>query len=73
MSRLTRNMCFTLRSAESHASSHSKPDAWGDSGRLHYTTPIVATMTKCDTDLPQLRFALDPSVPAAQGSRRLAA
>ena len=42
-------------------------------GRLHYTTPIVATMTKCDTDLPQLRFALDPSVPAAQGSRRLAA
>ena len=23
--RLTRNMCFTLRSAESHASSHSKP------------------------------------------------
>ena len=50
-----------------------KTDAWGDSGRLHYTTPIVATMTKCDTDLPQLRFALDPSVPAAQGSRRLAA
>ena len=50
-----------------------KAGAWGDSGRLRCTSPIIATMTKCDTDLPQLRFALDPSLPAAQGSRRLAA
>ncbi len=47
--------------------------AWGDSGRLRCTTPIIATMTHCDTDLPPLRFALDPSLPATQGSRRLAA
>ncbi len=50
-----------------------KAGAWGDAGRLQCTTPIIATMTKSDTDLPQLRFALDPSLPAAQGSRRLAA
>ena len=50
-----------------------KADAWGDSGRLQCTTPIIATMTKCDTDLPPLRFAIDPSIPATQGSRKLAA
>lgn len=48
------------------------PSAWGGGGRLRYTTPIIATMTQCDTDLPHLRFALDPSQPAATGGRRLA-
>ncbi len=50
-----------------------KTDAWGGDERLRYTTPIIATMTQCDTDLPHLRFALDPSKPAATGGRRLAA
>ena len=49
-----------------------KTSAWGGDGRLRYTTPIIATMTQCDTDLPHLRFALDPSQPAATGGRRLA-
>ncbi len=48
-------------------------DAWGGNGRLRCTSAITATHTRCDTDLPKLRFALNPLVPAIQGSRRLAA
>jgi len=48
-------------------------DAWGADGRLRCTNPMHATFCHCDTDLPTLRFAMDPSVPAVQGSRRLAA
>jgi len=48
-------------------------DAWGGDGRLRCTFPMTATYTRCDTDLPKLRFALNPSVPAVEGSRRLAA
>ena len=47
-------------------------DAWGGEGRLRCTNPITATFTRCDTDLPKLRFALDPTVPNAQGRIRLA-
>lgn len=47
--------------------------AWGAENRLQCTNPMTATYTRCDTDLPRLRFALDPSVPAMQGSRKLAA
>jgi hypothetical protein len=48
-------------------------DAWGGDGRLRCTNPMHATFCRCDTDLPRLRFGMDPSVPAVQGSRRLAA
>jgi hypothetical protein len=48
-------------------------DAWGADGRVRCTNPMTATFTRCDTDLPKLRFVLNPSVPATQGSRRLAA
>lgn len=48
-------------------------EAWGGDGRLRCTDPITATFARCDTDLPKLRFVLDPSVPALQGSRKLAA
>jgi len=48
-------------------------DAWGGDGRLRCTNPMHATFCRSDTDLPKLRFGLDPSVPAVQGSRRLAA
>jgi len=47
--------------------------AWGGENRLQCTSPMTATFTRCDTDLPRMRFALDPSVPAMQGSRKLAA
>jgi len=48
-------------------------DAWGGNGRLRCTNPMHATFCYCDTDLPKLRFGMDPSAPAVQGSRRLAA
>jgi hypothetical protein len=48
-------------------------DAWGGENRLRCTYPMHATFCRCDTDLPKLRFGMDPSVPVVQGSRRLAA
>jgi hypothetical protein len=48
-------------------------DAWGGNHRLQCTNPMAATYTRCDTDLPKLRFVLDPAVPAVEGSRRLSA
>lgn len=48
-------------------------DAWGADNRLRCTNPMHATYCHCDTDLPRLRFGMDPTVPAVQGSRRLAA
>ena len=63
-----------------HSAQRGKPrlislqvDAWGGNGRLRCTSPMSATFCRCDTDLPKLRFGMDPSVPAVQGSRRLAA
>ena len=48
-------------------------DAWGADGKLQCTNPMHATFCRCDTDLPKLRFAMDPEKPVTQGSRRLAA
>jgi Acetoacetate decarboxylase (ADC) len=47
-------------------------EAWGGDQRLRCTHPIVATFVRCDTDLPRLRFALDPAVPNARGRIKLA-
>jgi len=48
-------------------------EAWGGGNHLRCTYPMHATFSRCDTDLPKLRFGMDPSIPAVQGSRRLAA
>jgi len=63
-----------------HSAQRGKPhlislqsDAWGADGKLQCTNPMHATFCRCDTDLPKLRFAMDPLVPVTQGSRRLAA
>jgi acetoacetate decarboxylase len=63
-----------------HSAQRGKPrlislqaDAWGGDNRLRCTNPMHATFCRCDTDMPKLRFGMDPSVPAVQGSRRLAA
>lgn len=49
-------------------------DAWGAENRLRCTYPMHAVFCRCDTDLPKLRFAMDPVTPVTQGgSRRLAA
>jgi hypothetical protein len=46
--------------------------AWGADDKLRCTTPIAAVFTRCDTDFPKLRFALDPTVQQARGRIRLA-
>jgi hypothetical protein len=49
-------------------------EAWGMGDQMQCTDPITATFTKCDTDLPTIRFALDPLVEGARGRiRQLAA
>jgi hypothetical protein len=46
--------------------------AWGADDKLRCTTPIAAVFTRCDTDLPKPRFALDPTIQQARGRIRLA-
>lgn len=45
--------------------------AWGADDKLRCTTPIAAVFTRCDTDFPKLRFALDPTVQQARGRLKL--
>jgi hypothetical protein len=33
--------------------------------------PIAASVTTCDTDLPQIRFVMDAEVPVVQGTRKI--
>jgi hypothetical protein len=33
--------------------------------------PIAASVTTCDTDLPQIRFVMDAAVPVTQGTRKI--
>jgi hypothetical protein len=44
--------------------------AW-NAGPLTLVHPISASMTTCDTDLPRIRFVMDPEVPVVRGTRRL--
>ena len=44
--------------------------AWG-AEPLRLLSPISATMCSCDTDLPRIRFAMDPEVPVVRGTRRI--
>jgi hypothetical protein len=46
------------------------PDAWG-AGPLRRQHPISATVTTCDTDLPRIRFIMDPDIPVVRGTRRI--
>jgi len=46
------------------------PAVWNAEG-LHPTDPIAAVACLTDTDLPSLRFAMDPVRPATEGTRRL--
>ncbi len=47
------------------------PEALGMRGRLKLTAPIVGFWCKADTDMVPVRFVMDPSVPALQGSRKV--
>jgi hypothetical protein len=44
--------------------------AW-NAGPLRPLNPIAATVTSVDTDLPRIRFVMDPEVPVVRGTRRI--
>ena len=44
--------------------------AWNAPG-LTVRDPIIATFTTSDTDLPRIRFVMDPAVPVLKGTRRI--
>ena len=45
-------------------------EAWGASG-LTLENPISCTVCTCDTDLPRIRFVMDPEVPVVRGTRKI--
>jgi hypothetical protein len=45
-------------------------DAWRAAG-VRLVHPIASTITTCDTDLPRIRFVMDPEIPVARGTRRV--
>jgi hypothetical protein len=44
--------------------------AWNAPG-LILSNPIAASVTTCDTDLPAIRFVMDPERPVVQGTRKI--
>jgi hypothetical protein len=45
-------------------------NAWNAKG-VDARHPISASFTTCDTDLPQIRFLMDPEIPVVRGTRRI--
>jgi hypothetical protein len=45
-------------------------DAWGAPG-LTLENPIASTVCTCDTDLPRIRFVMDPEVPVVRGTKKI--
>ena len=45
-------------------------EAW-HTGPLRPRNPIAATLCTCDTDLPRIRFVMDPEVPVIKGTRKI--
>jgi hypothetical protein len=44
--------------------------AW-NAAPVRLTTPISASSATCDTDLPRIRFVMDPEIPVIRGTRRV--
>ena len=38
---------------------------------VRLTTPISASVATCDTDLPRIRFVMDPAIPVVRGTRKI--
>ena len=49
------------------------PHALGMRGGIHLDRAIIGFSFRADTDLAPVRFAIDPTKPAVQGTRRLSA
>ena len=47
-----------------------EPAAW-NAALLELTTPISASASTCDTDLPRIRFVMDPETPVVRGTRKV--
>lgn len=50
--------------------SRFEPAAW-NAEPIRLTTPISASSATCDTDLPRIRFVMDPEIPVIRGTRRV--
>jgi hypothetical protein len=63
---------YTLHKAERGrpACARFEPEAW-NAGTLKLDFPIAASITTCDTDLPQIRFVMHPETPVVQGTKRI--
>ncbi len=63
---------YTFHKAERGRPSLALLDAaaWNAPG-LRALNPIAASATTCDTDLPAIRFVMDPERPVAQGTRKI--
>lgn len=63
---------YTFHTAERGrpAAARFEGAAW-NAGALRLRHPISATVTTCDTDLPRIRFVMDPEIPVVQGTRRI--
>lgn len=63
---------YTLKRAERGRPSVTAFDAaaWNASGVV-FRHPVSASITVCDTDLPRIRFVMDPDLPAYRGTRRV--
>jgi hypothetical protein len=46
------------------------PEAW-NAPTLELLHPISASLSTCDTDLPQIRFVMDADLPVVQGTRKV--
>jgi hypothetical protein len=44
--------------------------AW-NAALVELTTPIAASVSTCDTDLPRIRFVMDPQTPVVRGTRKI--
>jgi hypothetical protein len=63
---------YTFHKAERGRPEVNRLDAaaW-NAGALRPLNPISATVCTCDTDLPRIRFVMDPEVPVVRGTRRI--
>jgi hypothetical protein len=63
---------YTFHKAERGRPEVSSLDAsaW-NAGSLRLLNPISATMCTVDTDLPRIRFVMDPEMPVVRGTRRI--
>jgi hypothetical protein len=50
--------------------SRFEPAAW-NAAPIRLTTPISASVSTSDTDLPRIRFVMDPETPVVRGTRKV--